>query len=344
MTRSWVEISKARLKANVKAVRQRIPQSTAIIAVLKADAYGHGISSIGRELFRLGIVDFAVGYPEEGVELRKALPEARILVLAGFSAGEEDTFVCHRLASSVFDSRPVPSEIPIEVKIDTGMTRLGVPWREAAGFIKGLSRPIAGVYSHFASSESDPDSINLQLERFLKVTRGLSCRRHIANSSALAYPRAHLDAVRVGLALYGYSLNGESHLYRPLLSWKTRLLSVRDVPAGSAVGYNGTFVTGRDSRIGILPVGYADGYSRALSNRGSVRIRGRLAPVIGRVSMDLTTVDLTGLPDARPGEEVTLLEDEPGSPINAVSLASQTSTIPYEILTSIGDRVARIYK
>ena len=154
---------------------------------------------------------------------------------------------------------------------------------------------------------------------------------------------AHLDAVRPGLALYGISPCTAIDYLQPILSWKTRVVNVREVPNGQSIGYGGTFIASRDMQIGILPVGYSDGYSRQLSNLGKVRIRGQLVPVIGRVAMDLVTIDLTDLQKPKVGEEVILLEDVPNSPISAAGLSETIGTIPYEILTRIGARVERLY-
>ncbi len=295
------------------------------------------------QLWSDGVRDFAVATLPEAFAVREALPDAGILVLMGCSPGEESSFLRYRLTASVFDSRQKTAAVPSEVKIDTGMTRAGVAWKEAHEFIAGFQGKLVGVFSHFSSADDDDEITRIQLGRFQEATRGLNLRRHISNSAGLRFSDAHLDAVRPGLALYGIAPCPEVADVEPILEWKTRILTVRPVPAGTPIGYNGTFVTRRDSQIAVLPVGYADGYSRGLSNRGSVRIGGRLAPVVGRVSMDLTTVDVSDIPTVSPGDEAVLLEADPGSPISAAGLAEMLGTIPYEVLTSIGPRVERVY-
>lgn len=343
MSRSRVEISLARLRRNVAAIRDHLPSSTDIIAVVKANAYGHGVGTISLCLHQTGIRDFAVASIEEGIELRKVVPGCRILVLKGCGEGEAECFQQHDLTASVFDLRPLPADLNVEVKIDTGMMRLGIPWQQASGFIRQLKGQVCGVFSHFAASGQDSAFTLLQLERFLQATQGFNYRRHISDSAGLQYPQAHLDAVRLGLSLYGVSPCPEVNYVQPILCWKAHVLSVREVATGTPVGYGRTFVTRRKSRIAVLPVGYADGYNRLFSSRGQVRIRGRLLPVVGRVSMDLSMVDVTDLPEISVGEEVRLLEDDPSSPISASALAQTLGTIPYEVLTSIGSRVTRIY-
>lgn len=340
---SWVEISLRRLTRNVEAVRRYIPSSTDIIAVVKSDAYGHGVTRISSSLHGTGIDDFAVSSPEEAIKLRRALPDSRILVLRGCDPSEAALFKQYDLTASVFDCQPLPTDLDVEIKVDTGMARLGIPWEELSGFIAKQKGRVRGIYSHFANSGEDPGLTGLQLKRFLRVTRGLKCRRHMSDSAGLQYPRAHLDAVRLGLVLYGVSPCPAVSYVQPILRWKTHILSVRKVNKDTPIGYGGAYVTRRNSRIAVLPVGYADGYNRLFSNRGQVRIRGRLCPVVGRISMELSMVDVTDLPEVGVKEEVLLLEDDPASPLSASALARTLGTVPYEVLTSIGHRIARIY-
>ncbi len=342
MKRSWVEVSRIRLQENVATIRSQLPPSTRIIAVVKANAYGHGIQHVSQCLVDCEIHDFMVATLEEAVELRKYVPQGKILVLHGCLKGEEPAFREHDLTAALFDHRNPPDEVKVEVKIDTGMTRLGIPWEEAKVLVAGLTAQITGLFSHFSSSDQDPDFTQLQLKRFQEATSGLPYPRHISNSAGLQFPEAHLDAVRLGLILYGISPCPALDFVRPILQWKTRTLTIKQVPKGQPIGYSGTFVTQRDSLIGVLPVGYADGYNRLLSNRGQVKIREELVPVLGQVSMDLISVDLTDIPDPTVGEEVLLLEDEANSPISATAWATALGTSPYEVLTSIGTRVDRI--
>jgi alanine racemase len=340
--RSWAEVSLERIAANMAAVRRRIDEATDIIAVVKADAYGHGVARVASHLYRSGVTSFAVATLEEALIVREAATDAGILVLTGCDSGQEAAFRENNLTASVFERGRVP-DVRIEMKIDSGMGRLGVPHSQAPVFLDQLGNRLSGVFSQFASSEADADFCRAQLDAFLAATKCVNCRRHIANSAALRFPAAHLDAVRPGLALYGIaSCPGFPDLL-PALVWKTRVLSLRQMWAGETVGYGRTFTITRPSLIAVLAVGYADGYSRTLSNQGQVRVRGCLAPVIGRVSMDLITVDVTDVPGVVHGDEVTLLEADPDSPISAAALAKRIGSIPYEILTLIGSRVERVY-
>lgn len=343
MKRSWVEISLIRLQENIAAVKARLAPSTRIIAVVKADAYGHGIQGIADCLSSCGICDFAVATLEEGIELRRFIGDDKILVLGGCFKGEEPTFLEFNLTAALSDSVFQVTKVSVEVEIDTGMNRLGIPWKEAAKFISSCPLHISGVFSHFACSDQDLEFTRLQLSRFEQATSDFPYPRHISNSAGLQLTEAHLDAVRPGLALYGISPCTAIDYLQPVLSWKTRVVNVREVPNGQSIGYGGTFIASRDMQIGILPIGYSDGYSRQLSNLGKVRIRGQLVPVIGRVAMDLVTIDLTDLQNPKVGEEVILLEDVPDSPISASGLSETMGTIPYEILTRIGARVERLY-
>ncbi|MDA2934160.1 alanine racemase [Acidobacteria bacterium AH-259-D05] len=343
MKGSWVEVSLSRLQENSAAVRNRLSSSTRIIAVVKANAYGHGVEQVSKCLFNCGILDFSVATLEEAVELRQSIPKGKILVLQGCLAGEEKAFREYDLTASLFDLRRVPEDIKVEVKLDTGMTRLGIPWEEAGKMVRELDAKITGLYSHFACSDQDPDFTRLQLKRFEQATADLAYPRHISNSAGLQFPEAHLDAVRLGLLLYGISPSPSLDWVQPILSWKTRILTLRSIPKGQSIGYGRTFTTSRDSLIGVLPVGYADGYNRLFSNQGQVRIQGQLVPLVGQVNMDLISVDLTDVSNPAVGEEVVLLEDSSDSPISVTAWAETLETIPYEVFTSIKDRVERVY-
>lgn len=342
MRLTWVEISRSRLEHNLRIIRSRIPASTEIIAVVKANAYGHGVENVSQWLRGAGVQRFAVATLEEALQLRQWIKEESILVFTGYQKGDGDVYRENRLTASVYDWRPVPSDIPVEVKIDTGMTRLGISWTEAASFLADSQLNVQAVFSHFASADVDPGFSLLQIKRFLKATDGFDYKRHISNSAGLRLSEAHLDAVRLGLSLYGISPGPDLGPLQPILSWKSRILTIKTVSPGNIVGYGGTFSTRRKTRVGILPCGYADGYSRFFSNQGRVGIGDSFAPVIGRVSMDMTTIDLSDFPHTREGDEVTLIGSDPGSPLSASNLASSLATIPYEVLTSIGNRVERI--
>ena len=343
MRHSWVEVSLSRLQENVASIQKFLSSSTRIIAVVKANAYGHGLEPVSKSLLDCGIGDFAVATLGEAVDLRRSVSEGKVLVLQGCLEGEEEAFRKYDLTAALHDLQRVPENIKVEVKINTGMTRLGIPWTEAQNQIGELQTQVTGVYSHFASSDDDPDFTRLQLERFEEATADLPYPRHISNSAGLQFPEAHLDAVRLGLLLYGISPGTSLDWVKPILCWKTRILALQTAAMGESIGYARTFVTSRDSVIGILPVGYADGYNRLFSNRGQVRFRDQLVPVVGLVNMDLISIDLTGVPDAAVGEEVVLLENTQNSPISVTAWAKALATVPYEVLTSISDRVERVY-
>ncbi|MEE8349079.1 MAG: alanine racemase [Acidobacteriota bacterium] len=343
MKPSWVEVSLSRLQENVASIQGSLSDSTRIIAVVKANAYGHGVESVSKSLFDSGIGDFAVATLDEAIHLRLSVPEGKILVLQGCVKGEEEAFRKHDLTAALYDLQHLPKDIEFEVEINTGMARLGIPWTEANHQIRELQAEITGLYSHFASSDTDPDFTQLQLERFEEATADLPYPRHISNSAGLLFQEAHLNAVRLGLLLYGIPPSPSLDWVKPILCWKTRILALQTVASGQSIGYSRTFVTSRDSVIGVLPVGYADGYNRLFSNRGQVRVRDQLAPVVGLVNMDLISVDLTDVSDAVVGDEVVLLENNQDSPISVTAWAKALGTIPYEVLTSISDRVERVY-
>ncbi len=341
--RSWLEISVSKLLHNLNAVRSRLGERTTLMPVLKADAYGHGLERIGKILSDLGISSFAVARPDEAVKLRQVLPESEILVLSGCNDKEAPTFVENRLIAALIDARPVPPNLRVEVKVDTGMTRMGIGWDRAARILTSTTANASGVFSHFARADSDAEFSRLQLQRLLKATAGFGKRQHICNSAGLRFPEAHLDLVRVGLAVYGVAPCAGFEDLLPVLSWKSRLLTVRRVKAGEWIGYGSSFQTQRESRIAIVPVGFADGYPRILSNRSSMLVRGRPAAVVGRVSMDVTCIDVTSIEGVSPGTEVEVLSSEPNSPLSCAALATLAGTIPYEILTGIDQRVERRY-
>lgn len=343
MKRSWVEISLPKLQHNLSVIRQLIPSRTEVIAVVKANAYGHGMAQIAEKLWKCGVRSFGVADALEGVELRALLHDAEITVFGGCDPGAEELFISSDLTAALFDDRVLPEDLKVQLKVNTGMGRLGVPWERVGEMIKQSPGLVTGVYSTFSSSDISPEATQQQLRKFTQATSELGMRRHISNSAGLQYRDAHLDAVRPGLALYGIALCPALAELRPILRWKARIMTVNELPTGVTVGYGRNFTTSRPSRIAVLPVGYADGYRRLLSNRGKVLTEYGLVPVVGNVSMDLTTIDVTDLEKIRAGDEVVLLDDDPDSEISARQLAATLDTIAYEILTLIGPRVERVY-
>ena len=369
---TWAEVSLDALRQNFCAVRKHIGEAVSICAVVKADAYGHGAAACARALETEGASWFGVTGTEEALTLRRAGTKARLLLMTGIWKGEEDEAVANNLTPTVWETWHVErlekaaskkqTVFPIHLKIDTGMTRLGASSDAlpavCAAIASSTHLKLEGVSTHFASVR-DPEKTRRQAALFEEAFTVLSANGlaptmvHMANSAAiLSRSETWKTMVRPGIALYGYSRAratggtqaGEvGTVLRPVLSWKTRVIALKEVAAGSAVGYGGTFVTQAQTRIAVLPVGYADGFHRLLSNRGRVIVRGEYAPVAGRVSMDLTTLDVTGIAGVEVGDEVILLGGSNGKSIDAGEHARICETIPYEILCSISKRVPRVY-
>jgi alanine racemase len=386
MRPTWAEVSLAALRHNYRAIQQHVGAAT-VCAVIKADAYGHGVIACARALEEEGASWFGVTNTEEGVRLRQAGIRARILLMTGFWRGEQQDVVEHRLTPAIWEwwqvgaleavlnkADAAPRSFPVHVKVDTGMARLGVPDFYMGLFLKRMKAAPAlrleGLFSHMASAEvldaRDADEQVRRFEEFREFAREQGMEPeccHLANSASIAArPALRYDMVRPGIALYGYMLplsrGGQSQPavlpLQPVLSWKTRIITLKDVGEGQAVGYNGTFVTTRPSKLGILPVGYADGLCRMLSSPGSPEradfarsgrmiVRGQYVPVVGRVAMDITTLDVTDVPGVSLGDEVTILGRQGDCTVDAWEHARLESTIPYEVLCRIGARVRREY-
>jgi alanine racemase len=362
------EVSLSALRGNCRQVRELVGPGVAVMAVVKADAYGHGAARAALAFLEAGAKSLGVSTVEEGTELRRAGLAAPIVVLGGVFPGEEAALVKHDLATAVWTlerarsigaaAQAAGQVAAVHVKVDTGMTRLGLDLADVHAFgeaIRGVAGVcVAGVFSHMASADAvDTATARAQIERFGSAVEALAATGirpelvHLANSAAvLAAPGAHFTMVRPGIMLYGYApaphLAARAAL-RPALRLRTALAQVRAVPAGTAVGYAGTFVATRPSRIGVLPVGYADGYHRLASNRASVLVRGQRAPVAGRVCMDHTMVDVTDVGDVAPTEPVVLMGGQGAGMIGADEVAEWCETISYEVLTSVGRRVPRVY-
>ena len=366
------EINLAALRANYRTLC-RLAGSAQIIAVVKANAYGHGALGVARCLAAEGARTFAVVTLNEAGELRQAGIAQDILVMgvvdpqrAG-EALEQDVIVTvhglehggalERAAAGCAASGGRPKRLRCHLKVDTGMGRLGVPFEEAAALAAGLatSRSLAleGLMSHMSHADApDPDITEAQLANFRRViaecgSRGLRpAVIHAANSGTLLrWPQAAFDAARPGLALYGVSPVPEKTQHvtlRPVLTLKSAVALIKEVQPGQGVSYDHAWRAAVPSRIAALPVGYADGYRRVLSNRAVVRIAGQLAPVVGSVCMDTTLIDVTAVPQAQVGSSVVLLEAEADSPLSAWALARAVGTVPHEIFTGLGPRVARV--
>ena len=362
---TWAEIDLLALSANLRAIRTRVG-ARPVLAVVKANAYGHGAAGVARALERDGVEILGVALPEEGIELRRAGVSVPILVLGGFTPGQAEAVLQHRLVPAIYRSDQVEAlsraaagrgvQAAVHLKVDTGMGRLGVPPEEVPAFASVLARApsirVTGAFSHLAVADDPADPFTRrQIDLFLRSLdaareRGLKPEEiHLANSAAiLDHPPAWLSLVRPGLVLYGYppSAKVTPLEVRPVLSLKTRIIYIKDVAAGTSLGYGRTFVAPRSTRVASLALGYDDGLPRLASNRGHVLLRGRPAPIVGRISMDLTTVDATDIPGAALGDQVTVLGGSGAERIGADRIAAWAETIPWEILCGIGSRVPRL--
>lgn len=367
------EINLSNLRYNYKQLTHILKPSVRVMAMVKADAYGHGAVPVSKELAGLGVASLGVATVEEGLELRESGLTSPVLVLgglmgvgsaaAGMMVGANLTPVVH--SAEVLDfleatASATGKKIGIHLKIDTGMTRLGVMPQALAHLLNRLkmcsSLRLDGVMTHLADAE-DIVYTSKQTELFkacVKQVEGVMGAIpiwHIANSMAvfkgeyLTNATAGEHWVRPGLALYGPTpeLPGKKEKFRQVMSLKTRVVMIKSVPSGTKISYGCTFETKRQSRIGVLPIGYADGYPWALSNRAQVLVGGRRVPIVGRVTMDMTMIDLTDSPDVHIGGEVVLMGEQGAEKILVNELASWAGTINYEILCGISKRMPRVY-
>jgi alanine racemase len=373
---TWAEISLSAIRDNFWAVQEYVGPNVEVCAVIKADAYGHGATPCALSLEAGGARWFGVTTTDEGMPLRSAGLHSRILLMTGFWRGEEEEVVRQNLTATVWEPWHVElldraarrldlGPQPVHLKIDSGMGRLGVLLDELPSMCRLIQRSshitLEGVSTHLASSEVlDSSATELQIETFERALKTLQAEGlspsicHMDNTGGLlTRPETWKTMVRPGIALYGYALRptrggtrveGAVNLaLEPALTWRTAVISIRDFEAGQTLGYNATYTTARRSRIGVLPVGYADGYRRGLSNRGRVIIRDRYAPIVGAISMDLTLVDITDIPGAEVGDDVVLIGSSGSLTVDAVEIADLCGTVPYEILCGISKRVPRIH-
>jgi alanine racemase len=371
------EISLKTIASNLQTIK-RLVKKRPIIAVVKADAYGHGAVEVSKRLLKHGVSSLAVAFTSEAIELREAGISAPILVL--FDRGEIEQFFDFKLIPVVYGlktaslisklARKRGAVLKVHAKVDTGMGRTGLSGKSVVNDLTKISKmeglELEGLMSHFSEADLlDRSYATLQLKRFLSIREALSQvlkRRifsHLANSAAImSFRDGYLDAVRPGIMLYGYTPFSEQtscipflrdsheqeHLLTPSMRVVTKILTVRTMPSGSPISYGRTFITKRKSNIGVIPIGYADGYSRLFSNNADVLIRGKRVPVVGRVCMDLMMVDVTDVKSAREDDEVVIMGKQGQESITAYELASRINTIPYEILTSLGNKARRVYR
>jgi alanine racemase len=359
--RSWVEVSRTRIRENYRAVRTLIGGAAEIMPVVKADAYRHGAIEISRVLESEGAQWLAVSNVEEGIALRQAGIAARILVMADYLPEDRAALSEHNLTPVIHSLDDVAdARVPYHLKIDSGMGRLGTRAEpeEIVRRVKAGSATLEGLMTHFASSANyQSRQTEEQIERFERVVAafraaGIAPRYiHLSSSIPIAYRRVEAwgNLVRPGYSIYGYvsSALGSApppalHV-APALTWKATVLTVKDIEAGALIGYGGMHRAAKPMRIAILAAGYADGIPHRLSNRGKVIAKGKLVPVIGAVSMDLTTIDVTACQDLRTGDAVTLLGTEGAVTIDAQQIARWAGTISYSVLCGIHARVKRVY-
>jgi alanine racemase len=379
---TWAEVSLRTLRQNFRTVQKHVGSAVMVCAVVKADAYGHGAVECSRALEAEGAQWLGVTSLDEAIPLREAGVQANILLMTGFWRGEENEIVRLRLTPTVWEPWHIESleaaaaalgvaRHPVHLKVDTGMGRLGIAVDELPALLNVLKSArhlvLEGLSTHLASSEiMDAPSVAEQERRFDDARRmvreaGLEpALVHVANTSAVISRKETWNSmVRPGIALYGYHLpfqragrevsGGTLRLpVKPVLTWKTRILSLRNFAANQPLGYGGTYVTKAPAHVAVLPVGYADGFNRQLSNRGRVIVREHYAPIVGRISMDLTLADVTGIPGIAVGDEVILLGSPDGKSIDSLSVdalehAELANSTPYEILCNISKRVPRKY-
>lgn len=356
-------IDASALRANFAAIRAAVGPRVAMLAVVKADGYGHDAKLIAPILAAAGANLFGVATVEEAIGIREAGITQPILVLAGAGVDAVDALVQYDLQVALIDAHMARAlgralgsrRLAVHVKIDSGMSRLGVPPGGLGPLIDVLAQTpalvVEGVFSHLADADDcHTPFADSQLRLFKEAVdilarAGIRPRRvHFANSvGSLTRPDMHFDLVRPGIALYGVTpaAAAATTKLRPVMSLRTRIWQLKSVPAECAVSYGQTFVTRRPTRIAVLPIGYADGYGRALSNKGQVLVRGRRAPIIGRVCMDLTLVDVTDIPAVEPNDDVVLWGSDGEASLSVSEVGAWQDSIGYEVLTRLGKRVPR---
>ncbi len=358
------------LKKNYRILLKKTFRGEQVLVMVKADGYGHGMIEISRTLQDEGCTMFGVAETREAVCLRQAGITGEIFVMLGFDTQHTNLFLEFDLTPVIFNSRSLEDlaraalragkEVGVHLKIDSGMSRLGFMPEEAVEIIEKIGRLpslyLAGVMSHFSHSDDLSSIQTLESSRMFTAVKekagtkftGIS---HIANSGGLLnFPETHGDMVRPGIALYGYYPGGQPENVRepennlsPLMSFTTKVLQVKEIPSGTGVSYGHTFVTERRTQLAVLPVGYEDGYSRSLSNRGEVLIQGCRAPILGRVCMNLCMVDITDIEGVQEGDEVVLLGSQGRETITADEIAGWAGTISYEIVCMVGNNNERSF-
>lgn len=370
--RVYAAVDLSAILYNMEQMHSHIAPETMMMGVIKTDGYGHGAIQIGRELEKLPYVfGYAVATAEEALALRQGGLQKPILILGYTFPYSYEALIAQEIRPAVFRedtleelsacAKRLGKKAKVHIKVDTGMSRVGIrPDEEGLSFLQKACRlpgiEIEGIFTHFArADEKDKTSARTQLSAFCsfveaaeKLTGIVIPIKHCSNSAGiLELPEANLSLVRAGITLYGLSPSEEVPkeilTLRPALSLKSHLVYVKEVEAGTPVSYGGTFVTEKRTRIATIPVGYGDGYPRSLSGKGHVLIRGRRAPILGRVCMDQFMVDVTDIPEAKEGDEVTLIGKDGGEELSMEELGALSGRFNYELACDLGKRIPRIY-
>lgn len=373
ITPTVAEIDLEALRFNYRQLRKRVPARVKAMCVVKSNAYGHGAGPVARALQEEGTDLFGIGTVDEGIELREAGIKRPILILLGLVDDHFKSLIRYQLTPVIYDldtaerlnaflsrSRSKKGRFPIHLKVDTGMTRLGILPQEIGLFCERLKRmpslEPAGLLTHLADAGEERFTVR-QVREFEKARKVFREKFpgpklfHVANTQAAIDRRTGGNdgewLVRFGIALYGaYPLERDRRLInlKPVMSWKSRIIALKKVPSRTPVSYGRTFYTKKESLIGILPVGYADGYLRILSNKAEVLVRGKRVSQIGAICMDMMMIDLTAVPQAKAGDEVALIGKQGKEAIRAEEVASWAGTISYEIFCRVAERIPRIYR
>jgi len=371
LNRAWAEINLDNIAHNVREIRRITNKKAEIMGVVKADAYGHGVMEVVKTLLDNGVTSLAVSMLDEALQLRKFGVEVPILILNYTDPARAKEIILNNVTQTVFSHDLAKAlsdaairlgrKVKIHIKIDTGMTRVGfMPGYSAVKNVVEISKLpgiiIEGLFTHFASAdEKDRSYTNMQFERFMSICTELNRIgvyipiKHAANSAAIIqYAEMHLNMVRPGIILYGMypsdDVDKSKIDLKPAMELKANIILVKDVEKGASISYGRVFTTGRESRIATIPIGYADGYSRVLTNKGKVLVNGEIAPIVGRICMDQCMVDITGIKkEVNVGDDVVLIGKQGEKAITAEDVAVQVGTVNYEITSIIGKRIPRVY-
>ena len=361
MRPTWVEIDLNAIRYNINTTRNIVGKSVSVMAIVKADAYGHGAVEVSKVLSESGVEMFGVASIEEAIELRENEIDKPIVLLGGIQPGEEESVLRNDLITSVYlfstldelnkTAKKIGKPCKYHIKFDTGMSRLGFSRSDVDKVLKKITRlnklELEGVFTHFAcADQNDSTYTDYQLKEFQGILNKFETSGrhpdyiHMANSAAIQrFPHSYGNLVRPGIMIYGAcSVKGVT--VQAAMKMKSRIIQIRELPAGTSVSYGCRFKTKKESRIAVIPVGYADGYMRNLTNKAYVSVKGHMAPVVGTVCMDFSMIDITELNDINIGDEVTLFGDEN---ISIEDVAEWGNTIPYEIMTIVGKRVRKVF-